>query len=107
MTLISALLILAMLFGHVGGQLVLKKAMASSEGVGFRSREFLVPFVTGIFLMTVQFFIGLGLLQRFDLSFVYPFQGLGVIIITFAAAFLLRERLTFQLAIGSALVSVG
>ena len=57
--------------------------------------------------MTVKFFLNLGLLQRYDLSFIYPFQGLSVIIITFAAAVLLREKLTLQLTIGSALISAG
>ena len=107
MTAISAVIILVALLGHVGGELVLKKAMDFSNTVGFRSRKFLVPFAIGIFLMTVQFFLGLGLLQKYDLSFIYPFQGLGVIIITFAAAVLLREKVTPQLAIGAALISAG
>ena len=46
----------------------------------------MAPFSAGILLMTVQFFLNLGLLQRYDLSFIYPFQGLSVIIITIAAA---------------------
>ena len=107
MTLVSAVIILIMLIGHVGGELALKKAMESSNTIGFRAPRFLIPFAAGIFLMTVQFFLGIGLLQRYDLSFIYPFQGLGVIIVTFAAAMLLREKLTLQLIIGSALISVG
>jgi uncharacterized membrane protein len=47
------------------------------------------------------------LLQRYDLSFIYPFQGLSVIIITFAAALTLREKLTLQLIAGSLLISLG
>ena len=107
MTLISAFIILVMLTGQVGGELALKKAMESSNAIGFRSPRFLIPFAVGIFLMTVQFFLGIGLLQRYDLSFIYPFQGLGVIIVTFAAAILLHEKLTLQLTIGSALISLG
>ena len=107
MTLVSAFLILVVLLSHVGGELALKKAMATSNTVGFRATKFLIPFATGILLMTVQFFLGLGLLQRYDLSFIYPFQGLGVIIVAFAAALLLREKLTLQLVIGSALISAG
>ena len=55
---------------------------ASNGPTGFRSRKFVVPFGAGIFLLTVQFFLNLGLLQRYDLSFIYPFQGLSVIIIS-------------------------
>ena len=57
--------------------------------------------------MTVKFFLNLGLLQRYDLSFIYPFQGLSVIIIILAAAITLREKLTLQLVTGSLLISVG
>jgi undecaprenyl phosphate-alpha-L-ara4N flippase subunit ArnE len=107
MTLVSLAIVLIALVGHVAGELVLKKAMDASNAAGFRSRKFVAPFSAGIVLMTVQFFLGLGLLQRYDLSFIYPFQGLSVILITIAAAILLREKLTLQLAVGSALISAG
>ena len=57
--------------------------------------------------MTISFFLTLGLLQRFDLSYLYPFQGLSVIIITLMAAVMLKERLTLQLSIGALLISAG
>jgi len=49
----------------------------------------------------------LGLLQRFDLSYLYPFQGLSVIIISLMAAVMLKEKLTLQLTIGALLISAG
>lgn len=107
MTPVSFAIVLIALTSAVAGQLVLKKAMDVSNVVGFRSRKFVRPLGAGILLMTVQFFLNLGLLQRYDLSFIYPFQGLSVIIITFAAAIVLREKLTLQLTIGAALISAG
>ena len=107
MTAVSFGIVLVALFSAVAGQLVLKRAMDLFNASGLRSRKFTQLFATGIFLMTVQFFLNLGLLQRYDLSFIYPFQGLSVIIITFAAAIVLREKLTLQLTIGSALISAG
>lgn len=107
MTLFAFVIVLIALGGEVGGQLVLKKAMDLSNAMGLRSREFMLLFGAGILLMTVKFFLNLGLLQRYDLSFIYPFQGLSVIIITIAAALLLREKLTLQLIIGTALISAG
>ena len=107
MTPISLALVLVALGSFVAGQLFLKKAMDASNACGFRARPFLVPFSAGIFLLTVQFFLNLGLLQRYDLSFIYPFQGLSVIIISVAAVIVLREKLTIQVAIGAALISVG
>jgi uncharacterized membrane protein len=107
MTPVSFAIVLIALTSAVAGQLVLKKAMGMFNAVGFRAREFGRPLGAGILLMTVQFFLNLGLLQRYDLSFIYPFQGLSVIIITFAAAIVLREKLTLQLTVGSALISAG
>jgi drug/metabolite transporter (DMT)-like permease len=105
---ISLVIVLIALLSAVAGQVFLKKAMQSSHGAaGFRSRAVAIPFAAGIALMTAQFFLNLGLLQRYDLSFIYPFQGLSVIIITFVAAVTLREKLTLQLIAGSVLISVG
>jgi len=107
-TLIALVIVLVALIAHTSGQVFLKKAMGVSHtDNGFRSRAFLIPFAIGIALMTTQFFLVLGLLQRYDLSFIYPFQGLGVIVVTIAAWIALREKLTLQIVIGSLLISVG
>ncbi|PYJ49672.1 MAG: hypothetical protein DME83_11030 [Verrucomicrobia bacterium] len=47
------------------------------------------------------------MLQRFDLSYLYPFQGLSVIFITVTAAVVLKEKLNLQLTIGALLISAG
>lgn len=107
MTPISLVLVLAALVAFVAGQLLLKKAMDAANLSGFKSMKFLGPFAAGIFLLGMQFFLNLGLLQKYDLSFIYPFQGLSVIIISIAAAIVLREKLTLQLVAGSVLISVG
>ena len=108
MTVIAIVLVLVALVAHTAGQIFLKHAMGSSHSeAGFRSRAVIVPFAIGIVLMTTQFFLVLGLLQRYDLSLIYPFQGLGVIIITLLAGITLREKLSLQLVVGSLLISVG
>jgi multidrug transporter EmrE-like cation transporter len=107
-TAIALVLVLVALVAHTAGQIFLKHAMGSTHSEkGFRSRAVLVPFAIGIALMTIQFFLVLGLLQRYDLSFIYPFQGLGVIIITLTAGITLREKLSLPLVIGSVLISIG
>ena len=107
MTPISLVLVFTALIAFVAGQILLKKAMDAANLSGFKAGKFLWPFAAGIFLLTVQFFLNLGLLQRYDLSFIYPFQGLSVIIISIAAAIVLREKLTLQLVSGSVLISIG
>ncbi|MEY2518739.1 MAG: hypothetical protein QOF24_498, partial [Verrucomicrobiota bacterium] len=98
MTSIALVIVLIALIAHTAGQIFFKHAMASSHTeAGFRCRACAIPFAIGIALMTTQFFLNLGLLQRYDLSFIYPFQGLGVIIITCTAGITLREKLSFQL----------
>jgi len=57
----------------------------------------------GIALMTLSFFLTLGLYTtRFDhVRYSFSVSGLSVIIITLMAAFMLKEKLTLQLTIGT------
>lgn len=107
MTLFSLTLILISLITFVAGQLLLKHAMESTTQSDFSRRRFIFLLSVGIFLMTISFFLTLGLLQLYDLSYLYPFQGLSVIIISVTAAIILREKLTWQLTIGSLLITAG
>ena len=104
---IAFILIVVSLLSFVVAQLVLKRAMEFSATTGFRNRHFVSLVTLGVFLMTVSFFVTLGLLQRFDLSYLYPFQGLSVIIISLMAAVMLKEKLTLQLTVGALLISTG
>jgi uncharacterized membrane protein len=99
--------IVASLLSFVVAQIVLKRAMELSTSNGLRNSRFILLVIVGIFLMTISFFLTLGLLQRFDLSYLYPFQGLSVIMITVMAAVMLKEKLTLQLTIGSLLITGG
>ncbi|HEU0274708.1 MAG TPA: EamA family transporter [Candidatus Udaeobacter sp.] len=107
MSLLAFVLIVVSLVSFVAAQLVLKRAMAASRKTGFRNAQFVVKVTIGVILMTISFFLTLGLLQRFDLSYLYPFQGLSVIFITLMAAIVLREKLNLRLAIGAFLISAG
>jgi len=106
-TFLAFLFILISLVTFVAAQLILKKAMEFSATHGMRNSYFLSRVAIGVVLMTVSFFLTLGLLQRFDLSYLYPFQGLSVIIISLMAAVMLKEKLTLQLTIGALLISAG
>ena len=73
----------------------------------FRNPRFIWLLSVGICSMAISFFLTLGLLQHFDLSYLYPFQGLSIIMISLLAAIVLKEKLTLQLAIGALLISAG
>jgi uncharacterized membrane protein len=99
--------IVVSLLSFVAAQLILKRAMEATTRTGFLNVRFVWKVTGGIALMTISFFLTLGLLQRFDLSYLYPFQGLSVIFITLMAAVVLKEKLNLRLAIGALLISVG
>jgi len=107
MTLPSLIVILFWLCTFVTGQLLFKRAMESSRSLGFRNRRTLTTLGVGIVVMTLSFLLNLGLLQRFDLSYVYPFQGSSIVIIALLAAIILKEKLTARLIIGTLLISGG
>lgn len=107
MSFLAFLLIVVSLVSFVAAQLILKRAMEASRSTGFRNAQFVSKVTSGIILMTISFFLTLGLLQRFDLSYLYPFQGLSVLFITLMAGIVLKEKLNLRLAIGALLISVG
>jgi uncharacterized membrane protein len=107
MSFLAFFLIVVSLLSFVAAQLILKRAMEATKTTGFRNVQFVSKVIGGIVLMTISFFLTLGLLQRFDLSYLYPFQGLSVIFITLMAAVVLKEKLNARLAIGALLISVG
>lgn len=107
MSFLAFFFIVVSLLSFVAAQLILKRAMEATTTSGFRNTQFVSKVTGGVLLMTISFFLTLGLLQRFDLSYLYPFQGLSVIFITLIAAAVLKEKLSMRLAIGALLISVG
>jgi uncharacterized membrane protein len=107
MTWWSLIRILVWLITFVAGQLCFKRAMELPTGTGLQKRKTISILSAGILLMTISFFLNLGLLQRFDLSYLYPFQGVSVIIISLMAAIILKEKLTLRLIVGTLLITAG
>ena len=107
MSFLAFFFIVVSLVTFVAAQLILKKAMEFSATNGMRNCHFTSRVAFGVVLMTVSFFLTLGLLQRFDLSYLYPFQGLSVIFITILAAVVLKEKLSARLTIGALLIKIG
>jgi drug/metabolite transporter (DMT)-like permease len=106
-SILAFVLIVVSLLSFVVAQLILKRAMEISATNGLRNSRFILRALIGVALMTVSFFLTLGLLQRFDLSYLYPFQGLSVIFIAITAAIVLKEKLSLRLIAGTVLISAG
>ncbi len=107
MTPIALFLILTSLAAFVAGQLLLKHGMEATVAGGYRHRTFIIFVFAGTMAMAVSFFLTLGLLQKFDLSYLDPFQGLSVIFVSLTAMVFLREKLNLRLALGSLLIAAG
>lgn len=101
-------LLLLSALGFAGGQLLLKSAMSpppeTSPAVRTTRRA---RFIGAVALMAFSFFVSLGLLQRFDLSYVYPFQGLNVLAVAVGSAFFLREKLSLRLCVAVFTIALG
>lgn len=99
----SFLLIALSVASSVAGQILFKHAMHDAHS---RKKSGLI-LAAGVVVMAVGFFVWLRLLSLFDLSFLYPFEGLDRLFILPAAAFFLREKITPQLWIGVVLIVGG
>ena len=90
----------------VVGQVLFKVAMNQTNG-DWRLSRFLPIFSAGIATMALGFFLWLGLMARFDLSYLFPFEGLDRLLLVFAASVVLKERMTPTLWLGVVLITAG
>lgn len=101
------LLCLASQLCLVTGQLLLKHAMTRTNLVPIPWWQVGKLFSLGIVILSSWFFLWGGLLQRKDLSYIYPFEGMGPALMLLGAWLFLKEKLTLQSCIGIGLISVG
>ena len=57
--------------------------------------------------MALGFFLWLGLMSRFELSYLFPFEGLDRLLLVGAAWVVLKERMTPTLWLGVVLITTG
>jgi drug/metabolite transporter (DMT)-like permease len=103
--LFNLILVLCTQLCAVTGQIFVKKAMTLPAGAEKAHGRTLLA--TGIASMSVGFFLWLGLMKKFDLSYLFPFEGLHYIFIIIAAAIFLRERASLNLWAGGILICTG
>jgi uncharacterized membrane protein len=105
-TLAIILCLLCQLF-LVVGQVLLKRAMApATPEAGLRAVR-VRELALGIGCLAAWFFLWVGLLQQWELSQLFPFEGLNPALLVLAAGVFLRERLSLSAWIGIALTTVG
>jgi drug/metabolite transporter (DMT)-like permease len=121
MSALALLLCVACQLLIVVGQLFLKNAVNANEdrkaggpapgGAGAARttsrRASVRDFALGVACMTVWFFLWLGLLNRWEISKLYPFEGLNPALMAVGAWLVLKERLPLSAWLGLALVCAG
>ena len=90
----------------VAGNLLLKHAMAGMDGQRSRLQTGLWLFA-GIALLTLWFFLWLGLLSKYELSQLYAFEGLAPVLLMASAWLFLGEKLPLVGWIGVGLIGAG
>jgi uncharacterized membrane protein len=91
----------------VAGQLLLKHAMTRTSGQPTPWTRTVARLAPGIACMTAWFFLWLGLLEQWDLSKVFPFEGLNPVLLVIAAWMVFKERISRSAWIGVALIAAG
>ena len=105
MTSFIVCLVLFSIVCSVTGQMFFKHAMGDhSESSTSRRR---LDLAGGVLAMTISFFTWLALLRQFDLSYLYPFEGLDRVPLALAAWLLLEEKMSRDLWIGLVLICLG
>ncbi len=87
------------------GQILLKRAMTSPDPLPWRATA--MRLLPGIACMTAWFFLWLGLLQDWELSQVFPFEGLNPALLVLGAWVFLKERVSPSAWAGIALITLG
>ncbi len=103
MTPFNFLLVLVTELSATIGQIFFKHAMNNSPG----QAAYLRSLGAGIAFMTLSFFVWIALLSKFELSFLFPFDGLNRIIVVIGASIFLKEKPTPRIWIGVILISLG
>jgi len=99
------LAILCQLF-LVAGQIFLKRGMRQTPAPQPR-RRVARDLALGIALQAVWFFIWINLLEREDLSRIFPFEGLNPVLLVVVAWLVLKERVSIHTALGVLLICGG
>ncbi|HEX7194372.1 MAG TPA: EamA family transporter [Chthoniobacterales bacterium] len=105
MTFFLFCLVLFSIACSVTGQIFFKHAMADHSKSSASRRK--LDLAGGVLVMTVSFFTWLSLLHRFNLSYLYPFEGLDRVLLAFAAWLILKEKMSRDLWIGLILICLG
>lgn len=91
----------------VTGQLLTKHAMNAVNLSPVPWAKVSGRFALGIMALTLWFFLWVGLLQKKDLSYIYPFEGISPVLIVAGATAFLKEKPRPRAWLGIGLIAAG
>lgn len=91
----------------VTGQLMLKRGMNATRLLPPPKARVFGSLAGGVGLLGAWFFLWLGLLRNWELSHLFPFEGLNPALIVLGAGLFLKERVSVTGWIGIAMISLG
>jgi undecaprenyl phosphate-alpha-L-ara4N flippase subunit ArnE len=106
MNILALILVIASQVAQAGGQVLLKKGMTPAKSAR-RKRVIALYLIAGVVFLTIWFLLWMKLHEKMELSYLFPFQGLGPVLLVVTAAFVLKERTNWRTWAGIALISVG
>ena len=89
------------------GQLFVKHAMNHTHHTPSPWPKIIGNFALGIGAMTGWFFLWTNLMKTNDLSHIYPFEGVGPVLVVLGARFVLKEKIHPRAWLGIGLISFG
>jgi drug/metabolite transporter (DMT)-like permease len=106
-TVLSLFLVLTCQVALVAGQILLKHGMNHFGKKRWHVGRIAWGLGGGIAMLALWFLLWMGLMQKMDLSFLYPFQGISPVLLVLAAGIFLKERANWQKWLGVALIAGG
>lgn len=106
----TAVIVLLVLFSQVtlvAGEILLKYGMNHFGKDRSHLRRVAYGLGGGAALLTVWFLVWMGLLQKMDLSFLYPLQGISPVLMVLAAMVFLKEHAGWRTWLGVGLITAG
>jgi uncharacterized membrane protein len=101
------LLVLLAQVALVAGQVCLKHGMSMTKEGATPVARVAGNILAGVAMLTLWFFVWMGLLQKLDLSYVYPFEGISPLLLVLAACVILKETLGWKSWVGVGLITLG
>lgn len=104
---INVLLLMMSQVALVAGQVFLKHGMNLTHRAPKPRGRIAAHLTAGIGMLTIWFLLWMGLLQKLQISYLFPFEGLSPLLLVVAAWGVLGEKMSWRTWAGAGLIALG